>query len=91
MTQRSNRILQCIQEAQEIREAVDKLSRLQDKATLHMMGLTDTESCSVESSSSESGEDDLSDTNTSSEQAHPDHSHMYDTLLGVLRGSVCRC
>ena len=49
MQQRSDRIFQCIQEAQEIREAVDKLTRLQDKALLHVFGLSDNESSTSES------------------------------------------
>lgn len=48
MQQRSERIFQCIQEAQQIREAVDKLSRLQDKALLCVMGMSDHESSTSE-------------------------------------------
>lgn len=86
MLQRSDQILQCMKEAQEIREAVDKLSRLQDKALLHVMGLPDAESGSAESSSADTDDCDvLSDAETSGQKQN--YSHLYDTLLLVLKDS----
>lgn len=81
MQQRSKKIYQCIQEAQQIREAVDKLSRLQDKALLRVMGMSDHES-----SSSESDQDDiLSDNDRDSHTSEQHYIHSFDTLLCVLK------
>ena len=84
MQQRSEQIFQCIQEAQQIREAVDKLSRLQDKALLHVMGISDHES-----STYESDQDDIpSDTDRDSHALLPSDqhcNHSFDTLLSVLK------
>ena len=82
MQQRSDRILQCIEEAQEIRDAVDKLSCLQDKALLSVMGLSDAESSTAESELDDC--DVLSDVETSPGQKQ-DYTQLHDTLLGLLK------
>ena len=59
MDSRAERVEECIEAAQSIREAINKLAILQDKALLASMGLE------AESSGSESD----SDTNSESETA----------------------
>ena len=79
MKQRGDNVLMCIQEAQEIREAVDKLSHLQDKALLDIMGLTDTELAEAQSDSDSVPSD--------TEQDMQDYSHIHSNLFSVLKES----
>ena len=49
LEERSARIHACIEEAREIREAIDKLDLVQDRALLNAMGFSELLNCTCES------------------------------------------
>lgn len=81
MNTRAEQVEQCIEDAQSIREAIEKLSLLQDKALLAAMGIEPDPSSSE--SDSESAE---SDTQSQSERVYVDNKQLppFEVLKHVL-------